>query len=382
MSSGFNRNKIAASVINGLIIVVVLIGVIRGCQYYTKYRNLENKKTNATASTEQILPIDIEAHKLIAEHYCSSGMPEKALAHYQRALSFRPEDRELRYAFATACLDAKNYRQALEEFSTLEQTKQSDSLTPKIAARKGITLFYLNRISESKEALKRCLEQSPSTVEAVCFLGQIEATEADTAKALSHLEQAVSLDPSYVEGWYQLARFKMEHGNYIKAQRLLQKAIEIDPLDGKSHARLGMTYYYLNNKILAKKSYLTAIALNPKDFNTHYNLGELYYTALADTENALREYNAALKINPDHVDANFKVGLICLRNNMVKESIRYFRNALKTDSDNVRILLQIGVAYEKIGDQDKALKVYRKIVTVDELNSIAIQKIKYLSKMK
>jgi tetratricopeptide (TPR) repeat protein len=67
---------------------------------------------------------------------------------------------------------------------------------------------------------------------------------------------------------------------------------------------------------------------------------------------------------------------------MVKESIRYFRNALKTDPDNVRILLQLGVAYEKIGDQEKALKAYQKVITVDELNSIAIQKIKYLSKMK
>lgn len=142
-----------------------------------------------------------------------------------------------------------------------------------------------------------------------------------------------------------------------------------------------MVYYYLENKILAKKSYLTAIALNPKDFNTLYNLGELYYIAFGDTENALREYNATLKINPDHVDANFKVGLICLRNNMTKESIHYFRDALKTDPENVRILLQLGVAYEKIGDQEKALKVYQKIVGVDALNSIAIQKIKYLSKM-
>jgi tetratricopeptide (TPR) repeat protein len=287
----------------------------------------------------------------------------------------------MRYKFATACLNAGDYDRALKEFTSLSQNKQTDSLTPKIAARKGITLFYLNKVVESKEALKQCLEQAPKTAEAACFLGQIETTDADSAKALSHLEQAITLDPGYVEGWYQLARYQMEHGNYSKSQQYLQQALEIDPLNGKCHARLGMVFYYLENKISAKKSYLTAIALNPKDFNTLYNLGELYYTAFADTENALREYNAALKINPDHVEANFKVGLICIRNNMVKESIRYFRNALKTNQENVRILLQLGVAYEKIGDRDRALKVYRKIITVDALNSIAIQKIKFLSAM-
>jgi tetratricopeptide (TPR) repeat protein len=384
MSTAPDRKNISKIVINSLIVLVILIGCIRGIQYYNKFKNHENSegKIKATVSSGELQPIDIEAHRLVAEHYGETGRPEKALPHFQRIISLRPKDRELRYEFATTCLDAKDYKQALKEFSALELNKKPDSLTPKIAARKGITLFYLDRIAESKEALKCCLEQSPNTAEAVCFLGQIEATEADSAKALSHLEQAVSLDPKYVEGWYQLARFRMEHGNYGKAQQLLQRALEIDPLNGKSHARLGMIYYYLDNKILAKKSYLTAIALNPKDFNTLYNLGELYYTAFADTENALREYNATLKVNPDHVDANFKVGLICLRNNMVKESIRYFRNALKTDPENVRILLQLGVAYEKIGDQERALKAYQKVNTVDALNSIAIQKIKYLSNMK
>jgi tetratricopeptide (TPR) repeat protein len=378
------KKKIVPIVINTLIVVIMLFGAIRGIQYYNQYKNHEaiDGKIKAAVSGDQLLPIDIEAHRLIAEHYCTTGRPEKALPHYQRILSFRPKDRQLRYEFATTCLDAKNYKQALKEFSTMELNKQPDTLTPKIAARKGITLFYLDRIAESKEALKRCLERSPNTAEAVCFLGQIEATEADSAQALSHLEQAISLDPAYVEGWYQLARYRMEHGNYGKAQQILQHALEIDPLNGKCHARLGMIYYYLENKILAKKSYLTAIALNPKDVNTRYNLGELYYTAFADTENALREYSATLKINPDHVEANFKVGLICLRNNMVKESIRYFRNAMKTDPENVRVLLQLGVAYEKIGDQERALKAYQKVITVDALNSIAIQKIKYLSNMK
>lgn len=382
MGTGPDKKKITATIINGLILSLVIFGVIRGVQYYSRYTSLQLEKTKQLASTGELQPIDIEAHRLIAEQFCSTDRPEKALPHFRRILSLKPKDRELRYEYATACLDAKSYSQALKEYSLLEQTKQADSLTPKIAARKGITLFYLNRTAESKEDLLHCLEQTPGTAEAVCFLGQIEAAESDSAKALSHLEQAVSLDSAYVEGWYQLARFKMDHGNYAKAQQFLQKALEIDPLDAKSHARLGMTRYYLDNKMLAKKSYLTAIALNPKDFNTRYNLGELYYTAFADTENALREYKAALDINPDHADANFKIGLIFLRNNMVKESIRYFRNALKTDPDNVRILLQLGVSYEKIGDQEKALKAYQKIISIDELNSIAIQKIKYLSKMK
>lgn len=235
MNTAPDKKKITSIVINVLIIIAILIVGIRGIQIYNKYKNHETDtgKSKVAVSSDQLLPIDFEAHRLIAEHYCATGQPEKALPHYQRILSFRPKDRGLRYKFATACLDAKNYEQALKEFSFLELNKQPDSLTPKINARKGITLFYLDKISESKEALKRCLELSPNTVEAVCFLGQIEATEKDTVKALAHLEQAVSIDPTYVEGWYQLARFRMEHGNYAKAQQLLLQALEIDPLNEK-----------------------------------------------------------------------------------------------------------------------------------------------------
>jgi tetratricopeptide (TPR) repeat protein len=119
--------------------------------------------------------------------------------------------------------------------------------------------------------------------------------------------------------------------------------------------------------------------LNPRDFNTRYNLGELYYSALGDTENGLREFKIALKQNPGHVEANFKVGLICLNNNMIKEAIRYFEVARANGPENVRVLMQLAVAYEKLGDKAAALQAYKAIVGVDALNSIALQKIKYLA---
>jgi tetratricopeptide (TPR) repeat protein len=115
------------------------------------------------------------------------------------------------------------------------------------------------------------------------------------------------------------------------------------------------------------------------DFNTRYNLAELLYSAMSDTENALREFTVTLRQNPQHCEANFKVGLICMRNNMIKEAIRYFETALETEPDNVRILLQRAVAYEKLGDKETALRTYRTIQGIEPLNTIAIQKIKYLT---
>jgi protein O-GlcNAc transferase len=370
--------------INFSILLLCIIGVVWLVQYNRiKKQNLElrfDESGHVIAKNDKITPLDLEAHELVALRFFETDQPAKAIPHLKRCLAFKPNNRFLRFKLATANLDAGNYEQALAGLTRLEKDDRVDSLTPIMCAQKGIALFYLGNIEESRTELESCLERFPNSAESACYLGQILASNSgNSTDAREYLNRAIKIDSQYVEGWYQLARFTMQQNQYFKARQLLLRALEIDPLHVKSHSRLGMVYYYLHDYKQAKKSYLTALALNPRDFNTRYNLGELYYSALGDTENGLREFKIALKQNPGHVEANFKVGLICLNNNMIKEAIRYFEVARANGPENVRVLMQLAVAYEKLGDKAAALQAYKAIVGVDALNSIALQKIKYLA---
>jgi Flp pilus assembly protein TadD len=80
-----------------------------------------------------------------------------------------------------------------------------------------------------------------------------------------------------------------------------------------------------------------------------------------------------------HPEANFKIGLICLNNNMAKEAVEYLKRALQSNGKDIRVLLQLGVAYERLGMKDDALAAYQAILNVDPLNRIALQKSKLLS---
>jgi tetratricopeptide (TPR) repeat protein len=140
-----------------------------------------------------------------------------------------------------------------------------------------------------------------------------------------------------------------------------------------------MVYYYLDEPEMAKKSYTTALALNPHDYNTHYNLGELYYSKYNDNADALDEFKKALEGNPSHAEANFRAGVICLGNNMAKEAVGYLESARASDPKNIRLLLQLGVAYERLDMKDEALSTYRLILDFDPLNQVAGQKVKLLS---
>ncbi len=330
--------------------------------------------------SKDLLPIDIDAHQFIAEYYLKNDQPQKAINHILRILPVRKTDRSLFVQLATAYLQSGQYQCALEEFAKLEEGDTSDDTAAVVTARKGLTLFYLGRIRESVDQLEKCVKQFPRSAEAMCYRGELEAATADEAGAIeSYFKKSLAIDSNYVEAWYQLARFYMNRGDYPRGRSCLLKVLEIEPLNIKTHARLGMAYYYLNEPELAKKSYQTALTLNPDDYNTHYNLGELYFTKYEDNASALVEFKKALTGNPSHGEAHFRIGVICLGNNMTKEAIDHLEKARVASPTNIRILLQLGVAYEKLELKDEALRIYQYILDIDALNQVARQKVKLLS---
>jgi tetratricopeptide (TPR) repeat protein len=345
--------------------------------FYIKFSSTLKIETHRGNS---LLPIDLEAHTLTAERYLNNGNPEKAIPHLQRILANKKKNLQTQKDLAYAYLDAGKYPDALKQYNSIIENEPPESISVDIYARKGITLFYSGNIELSKTVLTECLSRVPGNAEAECFLGQIAATiQSDSLEARRYLEKATQTDSSYVEGWYQLGRYWMQKEAYMKAREYFLKAIHINPLHGKSHSGLGMVYYYLNHPQLAKISYQTAIALNPYDFNTQYNLGELFYSTLADTTAALISFKKAITENPNHCEANFKTGLICLQNGMSKEAVGYFKKALESDPGNIRMLIQLAVAFEKSELREDAVRIYTKILSIDELNNLARHKIKTLS---
>lgn len=327
----------------------------------------------------KISELDINANLEVAVRRMQSNDCERAIPHLRRVAALRKDDLATRSLLADAYLESGEYDYAISEYDNLLQKPLPDSLSGRICARRSICQFYNKEKTSSLEALKKCTELFPNNAEVFCFLGQIEASlELPSTAALNDLNKAVALDSNYVEAWYQLARYYMELKEYARARVLLLRAIDINPLHEKSQSRLGMVYYYLNNFDLAKKAYQTALAINPTDFNTHYNLGEVYY-ADGDTSRAMKEFNKTLEYNPGHTEANFKQGILLLSNNMIKEAIIHFEQAVHSGGYNSRILIQLAIAYEKLGDKEKAISTYRSVLETDALNVIAQQKIRLLT---
>ncbi|MFP4163835.1 MAG: tetratricopeptide repeat protein [Chitinispirillaceae bacterium] len=330
-------------------------------------------------SKPKLTSLDIDAHEFTARRYLRSGRPEQAIPHLQRILIARKNDRKTLKNLAQAHLECGHFKQALSTFDYL-LSENEDSISPFLYARKGAALYYMKRYEASERTLQTGLELFPDNPEILCFLGQVETSRGiPSPEAENFFLRALQSDSTYSEAKYQLARYYEANEKYLKARRLLLEVLETEPLHVRSHSRLGMIYYYLGDAEMALKSYQTALALNPDDYNTRFNLGELFYTLYNDNRDALREFTRVLEINPEHTEANFKSGLICLENGMIKEAIRYFETSLDSDRNDTRKMLQLAAAYERLGNRKRALSLYRQITGIDPLHTIASQKVKLLT---
>jgi len=383
------EQKILFNVFKYSLVAALLVSL---CIWGIRYINVQKKAPAQTVETpdptilyenksKDLLPIDVEAHLFTANYYIKNDQAQKAIDHILRIIPLQRTNRELKLKLATAYLTSADYQKAYACFNQLIEAGADsvDNISKTVSARMGLTLFYLGNVKASIDTLDNCIKIAPNSAEALCFRGEVEAaTSSFPRKTEEYFNRAIKLDSNYVEAWYQLARLCMDEKDYARARICLLHVLEIEPLHVKTHSRLGMVYYYLDQPDMAKKSYLTALALNPGDYNTHYNLGELYYSKFNDEKRALDEFKKALEGDPSHIEANFKIGLICLSNNMAKEAITFFEKARAQDPKNIRILLQLGVSYEKISMKEEATGIYKNILEIDPLNKVALQKEKLL----
>ncbi len=325
--------------------------------------------------------VDIRAHRYAADYFSSTNQPLHAISHYQRILQARPQDIHASLALATTYMEGGLFEESIQLFEKLLQFDNQDSLLCVIEARYGLALFHSGQVRKSISRLEECLKRCPHNAEAACFRGQVEASvNPGSSKTIDYFTHAIALDSNYTEAPYQLARYLMNRpqasrADLIRSRDNLLRVLTLEPLHAKAHSRLGMVYYYLQQPAPAQKSYETALALNPQDYNTHFNLGELYFTTWDNEADALRSFKRTVELKKDHTRANFRIGLISLRNSMKREAVYYLEQAHKSDPEDIRILLQLAVAYERLGVRDKAIQKYRQILSLDSLNDIARHKL-------
>jgi len=163
--------------------------------------------------------------------------------------------------------------------------------------------------------------------------------EAQLARALELLKQAVELDPDFADAWANLAAANIVYGY------------------GQEEA---YEEFYRDGQLAA----LRAIGINPDNGFAHAVLG-LAHTGAFSWDEAMREYELAIRLNPNETNSLLWKGIALINLGYVDQAIAIFKQAERLDPVFTNVHNWLAIAYGVKGDIANLRRHTQKIQRLD-----------------
>ena len=148
---------------------------------------------------------------------------------------------------------------------------------------------------------------------------------------------------------------------FAEAEKLWKQALAVSPDHFSSSFNLGFLYYSRGQFALAEPCLARAAKLEPKDFNARYILGAALQQ-LGRSDDALREWRAALKIRPDQVKLMQIMAVEYGKGRYFRESAAVAERALALKNDDSNIYLIAIKSYVDAADSPSALRIAEQMI--------------------
>ncbi len=195
--------------------------------------------------------------------------------------------------------------------------------------QKGGAAFNAGRYTEARKDFEQAAGLAPDNSDALGYAG------------LSYLRENPS-DPANVQ----------------KAVDFSNAAIAKNPDNWVPHKTLGEIYDARKLSDQAMKEYQTAVRLNPSDADSLYALGKLQYRAKLFTD-AQKSFEACVALKPDFTSAHFNRGMTLVQLGDTTKAIGAFKAAIATKRDFADAYYMIGYLLRGQGDAAGALDSFK-----------------------
>ncbi|QQR79446.1 MAG: tetratricopeptide repeat protein [Deltaproteobacteria bacterium] len=178
------------------------------------------------------------------------------------------------------------------------------------------------------------------------MMGVIQHRDGKFNDAISFFKEALKINPDYTEANLNLAVLLNDLGRYKESKALFTH------IKKKSSAKLDPV-------------------LKGKVTNLHAALGDIY-KAVGMFNEAIIEYQKALKISPTYADIRTKLG-ICLRDNNQKElSQRTLESTSKDSPKYLQAQIEMGINQFMAGQKTKAVTSWKNVLKKNP-NNLVVQ---------
>jgi TolB-like protein/Tfp pilus assembly protein PilF len=187
-------------------------------------------------------------------------------------------------------------------------------------------------------------------------------------RSIEYFEQALKIDPGYAAAYAGMADAYTLLGSVsgsmgpqaamANAKKAAEAALKLDDTLGEAHTSLAMLHFWYDwDWAPAEKEFKLAIARN-RSYPTAHHWYAIYLSAMGRHEEAMKEIDQALRLDPVSAIIRASRGWIQYHRRQYDESIVESRKALDLDADFVRARTYLGMNYLKKGMAQDAIREF------------------------
>ena len=159
--------------------------------------------------------------------------------------------------------------------------------------------------------------------------------------------------------------------NFSIAEQMFEKAIELDPNFAAAYAMLSdvhsNVYWHFwdgsPGRLEKSKAMMDkAMELDPNLPAAYIAAGWYYYHGLLDYENALKQFNHAIQLQPNNPEPYYGISAILRREGKVDESLKYALISLELDPRQPAKTYDIGMTYCLLRQYEKAESLFNRSI--------------------
>jgi tetratricopeptide (TPR) repeat protein len=254
------------------------------------------------------------------------GRYQEAIASYDHALKFKPDDHYAWIMRGIALKDLGRNEEAITSYDNALKIKPDDHIA---WIMRGLALFNLGRNEE----------------------------------AIASYDEAVKIKPDYYEAWNRRGVALSNLGRMEEAIASYDKAVKIKPDKHPAWLCRGWALWNLGRNEEAIASCDSALKIKPDDYLAWIFRG-LALSNLGRNEEAIASFDNALKIKPDDHEAWYNRGIALADLGRLEEAITSFDNALKFKPDMHEAWYGQGFALRSLGRLEEAIASYDRALTL------------------
>jgi len=198
-------------------------------------------------------------------------------------------------------------------------------------------------------------------------------------EALECFETSLAINPKFSKALTSMGTVFFKMGKYKKAIKYFQDSLEVDPKNVDAIHNIAITYLRLLK--FKKVIHYAREALNiDQEYPDVWDTMGTAYFLLNNYKKAISCYQTVLELDPHYLGAWYNLADVFIKQKRYDSAINYYKKALELadklniehkSSEYIKILCDLGEAYWRKKDINKAIECCREALEIDRKNYYA-----------